>query len=82
MQGGDTALIIAAKYGHFFIIRELLSSGANADLTDKVGAGVAYGHESVMIMLLHVHACIYSYCRQCGVSHPIYQSLFFRACTI
>lgn len=36
-QSGHTALIIAAEYGHFEIVKMLLAEGANIDATNEVG---------------------------------------------
>lgn len=36
LQKGDTALTYAARLGHLNIVKELVSSGAKVDQTDRV----------------------------------------------
>ena len=40
LQLGNTSLILAAKYGHYTIVKELLERGADKDHENKVGSVV------------------------------------------
>lgn len=39
LQSGETALHVAARYGHADVVQLLCSFGSNPDFQDKVGCG-------------------------------------------
>jgi uncharacterized protein len=72
-QEGDTALIVAARVGHYEICVDLIEAGARIDLPNKIGItalmeACRYGHRPIVQLLIYSDAdldltdtvCLYS----------------------
>ena len=59
VQNGDTALILAAIYGHTEIVRELLSSGANVDQVAKVNDIFMHDNYEHLKRICHTHYTVH-----------------------
>lgn len=56
-KGGDTALIVAARYGHITLVEKLIERRANLNLKNNEGqtalmVAIAEGHEAVALTLI------------------------------
>jgi uncharacterized protein len=61
VQEGDTALIVAAREGHYEICVDLIQAGANVDASNKIGLtalmeACRYGHRPIAQLLIYSEA--------------------------